>query len=105
VISDILGAVLQVLRLYMWVVIAAVIFSNLAAFNVLDTRNRVIWQIGAVLSRLTEPLLRPIRNVLPNFGGIDLSPLVLLLGIWLLQSLLVRIIIAIATGNTGVLFF
>ena len=69
----------QVLFLYIWAVILASVFSMLASFGVLDTRNRVVWTIGDFLYRVTEPALRPIRNILPNLGGIDLSPLVLLL--------------------------
>lgn len=69
----------QLIWLYMWAVILAAVFSMLAAFNVLDTRNRVVWNIGDFLYRLTEPALRPIRNFLPNLGGIDISPLILIL--------------------------
>jgi YggT family protein len=50
----------------------------LAAFGVLDTRNRFVWSVGDFLYRLTEPALRPIRNLLPNFGGIDISPVILI---------------------------
>ncbi len=59
--------------------------SNLIAFGVVDTRNRLVWTISDVLYRVTEPALRRIRAVLPSLGGIDLSPLVLLLLIWLSQ--------------------
>ena len=68
-----------ILRLYQWAVILAAVVSTLASFGVLDTRNRIVWTIGDFLYRLTEPALRPIRNILPNFGGIDLSPLILIL--------------------------
>ncbi len=87
-----------VLRLYLWAVILAAVVSTLASFGVLDTRNRIVWTIGDFLYRLTEPALRPIRNVLPNFGGIDISPLVLILIIWVLQGLLHRIYGALLTG-------
>jgi YggT family protein len=90
-----------VLRLYLWAVILAAVVSTLASFGVLDTRNRIVWTIGDFLYRLTEPALRPIRNVLPNFGGIDLSPLVLILIIWVLQGLLHRIYAALVTGLWG----
>jgi YggT family protein len=63
-----------VINLFKWAVILAAIFSILTAFGVLDTRNRVVWTIGDFLYRVTEPVLRPIRNMLPNLGGIDLSP-------------------------------
>jgi len=63
-----------VINLFKWAVILAAVFSILTAFGVLDTRNRVVWTIGDFLYRVTEPVLRPIRNMLPNLGGIDLSP-------------------------------
>jgi YggT family protein len=67
------------LELYLWVVIAAVIFSWLVAFNVVNTRSPAVSMIGEFLYRLTEPVLRPIRNALPNLGGIDISPVILFL--------------------------
>ncbi|HXQ82476.1 MAG TPA: YggT family protein [Xanthobacteraceae bacterium] len=67
------------LQLYVWIVIAAAIFSWLVAFNVVNTRNQIVGAIGEFLYRITEPVLRPIRNVLPNLGGIDISPVVLFL--------------------------
>jgi len=60
-------------------VLLAAIVQTLLSFNVLDGRNRIVWTIADFLYRVTEPALRPIRNRLPNLGGIDLSPLVLLL--------------------------
>lgn len=88
-----------VLRLYLWAVILAAVVSTLASFGVLDTRNRIVWTIGDFLYRLTEPALRPIRNMLPSFGSVDLSPLVLILIIWALQGLLHRIYIGLETGQ------
>jgi YggT family protein len=87
-----------ILRLYLWAVILAAVVSTLASFGVLDTRNRIVWTIGDFLYRLTEPALRPIRNILPNFGGIDLSPLVLILLIMAAQMLLDRLYAALVTG-------
>jgi YggT family protein len=69
----------ELLYLYIWAVILAAVFSMLSSFGVLDTRNRVVWTIGDFLYRITQPALRPIRNLMPNLGGIDLSPLILLL--------------------------
>ncbi|MBV8704373.1 MAG: YggT family protein [Acetobacteraceae bacterium] len=65
--------------IYIWVVIAAAVFSMLAGFGVIDTRNRLVWTIGDFLYRATDPALRPIRNLLPNLGGIDISPVILIL--------------------------
>lgn len=87
-----------VLRLYLWAVILAAVVSTLASFGVLDTRNRIVWTIGDFLYRLTEPALRPIRNILPNFGSIDLSPLVLILLIMAARMLLARVYAGLETG-------
>jgi YggT family protein len=67
------------LVLYIWVLIAAVVFSWLVALNVVDARNRAIAMIGESLVRVTEPGLRPIRNAVPKLGGIDISPVILFL--------------------------
>ena len=67
------------LQLYIWIVIAMAIFSWLVAFNVVNTRNHVVAMIGDFLYRITEPALRPIRSMLPNLGGIDISPVILFL--------------------------
>jgi YggT family protein len=67
------------LDLFWWAVLLAAIVQTLMAFNVLDGRNRIVWTIADFLYRVTEPALRPIRNRLPNLGGVDLSPLVVLL--------------------------
>ncbi|HSA79596.1 MAG TPA: YggT family protein [Geminicoccaceae bacterium] len=78
----------QIIWLYIWVVIASVVLSWLVAFNVVNTRNAFVHQVGEFLYRATEPALRPIRNVLPNLGGIDISPVVLLLLLYFVQRLL-----------------
>jgi YggT family protein len=77
-----------IIELYIWVVIAQVILSWLIAFNVINTRNGFVRQLGEFLWRATEPALRPIRNVLPNLGGIDISPLILILMLYFLRRLL-----------------
>ena len=89
----------EILNLFKWAVILAAVFSTLVSFGVLDTRNRLVWTIGDFLARVTEPALRPIRKLLPNFGGMDLSPLALILIIWVLQGVLARVYAAIAFGN------
>lgn len=89
----------ELLNLYIWAVIIAAVFSMLASFGVLDTRNRTVWMIGDFLYRLTEPALRPIRNILPNFGNIDLSPLILLLLLQAARMLLGNIEAVIITGS------
>ena len=95
----------QVLGLYWWAVILAAVMSNLIAFGVVDTRNRLVWTSSDFLYRITEPALRRIRNVLPSMGGIDLSPLVLLLVIWLLRNVLARVYQAVVVGGLQPLFY
>ncbi|TVR99059.1 MAG: YggT family protein [Rhodospirillales bacterium] len=67
------------INLYVWVIIIQVILSWLVAFNVVNTSNRFVYLVGDFTYRLTEPALRPIRSVLPNLGGIDIAPLILIL--------------------------
>lgn len=74
-----IGFIVLVIDLFIWVVIAAAILSWLVAFNVVNTNNRVVLTIGDMLYRVTEPALRPIRSILPNLGGIDISPVILIL--------------------------
>jgi YggT family protein len=88
----------QVLNLYKWAVIIAAVMSMLVAFNVLDTRNRLVWTIGDFLYRITEPALRRIRRVVPVFGTIDLSPVALIFLIYVAQMLLARLYAAIVHG-------
>ena len=83
--------VITVIDLYTWVVIASVVLSWLTAFSIINTQNRVVYLIGDVVYRLTEPALRPIRRILPDLGGIDLSPVVLLLGIIFLKQIVIRL--------------
>ena len=92
---------LELLSLYKWAVILAALFSMLVSFGVLDTRNRVVWTIGDFLYRITEPVLRPIRNRLPSTGGLDLSPIVLIFAIWVAQEVLQRVYLAIAFGQVS----
>jgi YggT family protein len=81
----ILDVILILLDMYMYIVIAAVILSWLIAFNVINTRNEIVGMIANFLYRVTEPVFRPIRNFLPNLGGIDFSPLIVLLIIYVIR--------------------
>ncbi len=67
------------LNLYIWILIAAAILSWLIAFNVVNVRNTAVGMVADFLYRITEPALRPIRNVMPDLGGIDISPVILIL--------------------------
>ena len=79
---------LLILQLYTYVIIAAAILSWLVAFNVVNRYNEVVRSIWNLVTALTEPLLRPIRGMVPNFGGIDISPVILLLGIFFLERVI-----------------
>jgi YggT family protein len=74
-----IGFLVLVIDLYIWVVIAGAILSWLIAFNVVNTSNRFVYSLGEMLYRLTEPALRPIRSIIPNLGGLDISPVILIL--------------------------
>ena len=89
---SILYVILLLLDLYIWLLIAAAILSWLVAFNVVNARNQFVHMVGDFLYRITEPVLRPIRNVMPNLGGIDLSPVILILLIILIKDIIVRYI-------------
>ncbi len=77
--SAFINLISTVVTLYIWALILSAVLSWLVAFNVINTRNRFVFTVGDFLHRVTEPALRPIRRYLPNLGGIDLSPIVLIL--------------------------
>jgi YggT family protein len=81
-----------VLNFYIWALIIGAVLSWLVAFNVVNNHNRVVQVVGDFLYRITEPLLRPIRRVIPSINGIDLSPLVLIFIIYFVQSFLHRLV-------------
>ncbi|HEY5795980.1 MAG TPA: YggT family protein [Bosea sp. (in: a-proteobacteria)] len=85
----VLDVVMLALNIYTWLLIISAVLSWLIAFNVLNTRNQFVSTVWDMLYRITEPLLRPIRNMLPNLGGIDISPIILLLGIFFIQRVIV----------------
>ncbi len=86
--TAVLNLIDNVVSLYIWVLFLAVISSWLINFNVINTSNRVVYMIVDVLYKLTEPALRPIRRLLPNMGGLDLSPIVLILLLYFIRDLL-----------------
>lgn len=89
------------ISLYVWALIISAVLSLLLAFNVLDTRNRFVWTLADFFYRVTEPALRPIRRRLPNLGGVDLSPLVLILLLSALRILLAEIQVSLMRGGVG----
>jgi len=78
----------KIIDIYTWIVIASAIMSWLVAFGVVNTHNQFIHWVVDFLYRVTEPALRPIRRILPNLGGVDISPVILLLGLFFIRSLL-----------------
>ena len=86
--NAILWLITTVIDLYVWIIILQVVLSWLIAFNVINTQNRFVYLVGDFLHRVTEPAMRPIRRFLPNLGGIDLSPIVLLLLLYFAQRLI-----------------
>lgn len=90
---SILQLVSTVITLYIWALIISAVMSWLVAFNVINTQNRFVYMVGDFLYRITEPVLRPIRRYIPLLGGIDISPIVLILGLVFLRNLLFEIFI------------
>ena len=83
-----LWLILTIIDLYIWVLIAAAVMSWLIAFNVVNSNNSTVRMIWDFLYRITEPLLGPIRAMLPGLGGIDISPVILIIGLLFLKQLL-----------------
>jgi YggT family protein len=77
-----------IITLYIWILIGSAVLSWLVVFNVVNTRNPIVNSVGDFLYRVTEPALRPIRNVMPNLGGIDISPVILIIGLLFLKQLI-----------------
>ena len=82
--------ILLLIQIYIWLLIAQAILSWLLAFGVVNRYNRGVAVIGDFLYRITEPALRPIRRFLPNFGGIDISPIILILILYFIRALIVE---------------
>lgn len=78
--------IVMIIDLYTWVIIASAVLSWLVAFGVVNTQNRFVYMLTDGLHRLTEPALRPIRQIVPDLGGIDISPILLILGLIFLKN-------------------
>jgi len=85
----ILEIILLILDLYWWIVLAMIIMSWLISFNVINTRNQFVAAVWRILNQLTDPVLNPIRRVMPNFSGLDISPIILFLIIFFIQRVIV----------------
>ena len=89
-----------VVSVYVWILIAQVVMSWLVSFNIVNSRQPFVRQVGMVLWRLTEPLLGPIRRLLPNMGGIDISPIILILVLHFMRILIINdVLIPLAAGG------
>ena len=91
-----LEVILLALQLYVYLIVASAILSWLVAFNVVNTRNDFVRSIWNFLDAVTQPVLRPIRNILPNLGGVDISPIILILLIIFIQNLIIDYLMPIA---------
>ena len=96
ILGPIFGLIDMVFDLFIWILIISVVMSWLISFKVVNTTNRFVYLIADFTYRVTEPALRPIRRILPNLGGLDISPIVLLMVIWFLRDVLRRL--AFETG-------
>ena len=85
----ILDLVLLILQLYTWVIIISAVLSWMLAFNVLNYNNQFVRSVWTATNAVTEPLLQPIRRIMPNLGSVDISPVILLLGIFLLERIII----------------
>ena len=88
--GSLVSILLMLITVVWWIIIIQAIMSWLISFNVLNVRQPLVYQIWSSLNRLTEPVYRPIRNFLPNMGGLDLSPLVVLIGLSILRIIIVN---------------
>ena len=78
----------RIIDIYVWVIILSAVLSWLVAFDIINMRNRFVYLVSDALNRITEPVYRPIRRFLPDMGGLDLSPLIVILGLWFLRDLM-----------------
>lgn len=99
VLGPLIDVTVIAIDLYVWVIIASVILSWLVAFNVVNMSNRFVFMLRDFLYRATEPAIRPIRRFVPNLGGIDISPVLLLLALFFLQGVLVRLKFSLSSGG------
>ncbi len=86
-----LTLIITVIDIYVWLLIIWVVLSWLTSFNVVNTRNRFVYLVGDFLHRITQPALRPIRRFMPKLGGLDLSPVILILLLVFAQNVLTRL--------------
>ena len=95
ILGPLLQVILIIIELYMWAVIIGVVLSWLVAFNVVNTSNSFVYLVGDFIYRITEPLQGPLRRMLPNLGGLDLSPMVLILGLIFLRGVISNLLYSV----------
>ena len=88
IIDPLIRVAIIAVDLYIWIIIIGAIMSWLVAFNIINTTNQFVYMVIDFIYRITEPALRPIRRVIPNFGSVDISPIILILGLIFLQMVL-----------------
>lgn len=98
VLGPLIEVILVAINLYIWLVIASAIMSWLVAFNVINTSNRFVYTVASFLYRITEPAIRPIRRFVPAFGGIDISPVILILLLFFLQRVLANVLFELSSA-------
>ncbi|HCQ81422.1 MAG TPA: hypothetical protein DIT66_01245 [Rhodobiaceae bacterium] len=86
--NSVLMLIDRIIDLYVWIIILSAVLSWLVAFDVINMRNRFVYLVGDALNRLTEPVYRPVRRILPDMGGLDLAPLVVIFGLWFLRDIM-----------------
>jgi YggT family protein len=92
----VIEVIIYLLHIYWWIIIISAVMSWLIAFNVINTYSRPVAMIGDFLYRATEPALRPIRRFLPNLGGLDISPIILLLILWFIERELIQLAVVVS---------
>lgn len=98
ILGPLIEIIVYAIQLYVWLVIASAIVSWLVAFNVINTRNQFVYAVANFLYRITEPAIRPIRRFVPAFGGIDISPVILILILFFLQKILINVLVSLQGG-------
>ena len=98
IIDPLIRVAIIAVDLYIWIIIIGAIMSWLVAFNIINTTSQFVYMVIDFIYRITEPALRPIRRVIPNFGSVDISPIVLILGLIFLQMVLGNLHRALLTG-------
>ncbi len=98
VLNPLLEVIDIIIYIYIRILLVMVVMSWLVQFNIINTRNRVVYMVMDVLYRLTNPVLKPIRRILPDMGGLDISPVVLMLILYFLQRVLGELALSLATS-------